>query len=339
MAARHLAGAQHPPQGEYDADIIILALDRAEETQAAIASALAQRGLSRHVTVVDQGSSPAALDRIAAQVTHSPDATLLTLGSNRGVPAGRNAASAFGRGRVIIGLDNDAEFANPDTAARAVRSLDQTPDLAAIGFRILRHDTSTEDLSSWGYPRPLLTRASESFASVTFVGAGHAVRRAAWEQVGGYDPSLFFCWEEYEFCLRALAAGWRVRYQGDIVVTHKVSPERRVSWSRERWFYFVRNRIRIELRWGATWPALTPRMAGYLLKGARNSRTLTTIAALAAAQRAEWGTPRLHLSRPVRDYIAANDGAWRGNLIARLWYDVLRDRPGSTCIRQEAGTR
>jgi hypothetical protein len=34
---------------------------------------------------------------------------------------------------------------------------------------------------------------------VTFVGAGHAIQRVAWEQASGYDDSLFFCWEEYDF--------------------------------------------------------------------------------------------------------------------------------------------
>ena len=53
MQARHLAGAPSPPSGDYDADIIILALDRPEETRAAIVSAVMQRGISRHITVVD----------------------------------------------------------------------------------------------------------------------------------------------------------------------------------------------------------------------------------------------------------------------------------------------
>ena len=58
MTARHIAGAMGPPRGEYDADVVILALDRAEETVAAIRSALAQTGVSHHVLVVDQGSRP-----------------------------------------------------------------------------------------------------------------------------------------------------------------------------------------------------------------------------------------------------------------------------------------
>src|SRR5579864_6941084 len=44
---RHVAGAEAPPWAVYDADVVILALERAEETVAAINSALGQVGVSR----------------------------------------------------------------------------------------------------------------------------------------------------------------------------------------------------------------------------------------------------------------------------------------------------
>ena len=107
-----------------------------------------------------------------------------------------------------------------------------------------------------GATRPACWPApEESFDAVTFVGAGHAIRRAAWDDAGGYDAQLFFCWEEFDFCLRAIARGWRIRYRGDIVIRHKVSGERRVAWSGDRWFYYVRNRLYIERKLGRTWPA------------------------------------------------------------------------------------
>ena len=119
-----------------------------------------------------------------------------------------------------------------------------------------------------GAIQPVCCRARvNSFDAVTFVGAGHAIRRAAWDS---YDEALFFCWEEFDFCLRAIERGWRIRYRGDIAVRHKVCPDRRVTWSGTRWFHFVRNRLYIEHKWGAGWFELLPRMAYYLIRGARN---------------------------------------------------------------------
>src|SRR3982074_543717 len=98
---RHVSGADQPRWGEYEADMVILAFDRAEETVAAIRSALSQTGVSRHVTVVDQGSQPKALALIAETVRGRNDATLIGLDYNHGVPGGRNIGTNFGHGRVI----------------------------------------------------------------------------------------------------------------------------------------------------------------------------------------------------------------------------------------------
>lgn len=253
------------------------------------------------------------------------DVTLTSAGGNLGVAAGRNLAASLGHGRVLVALDNDAEFADATTLARAVAALDAAPDLAAIGFRIVLHAGGADDLSSWGYPAALLARAGATFDATTFVGAGHAIRRAAWDAAGGYDPALFFCWEELDFSLRAVAAGWRVMYRGDLVVRHKVSAERRVTWSGERWFYFVRNRIYIGRKWQASWVALLPRIAAYAAKGLRNGMLWQTLRAVAAAGRMSIAPRRMPTA--MRSYLVRNDIMHRGGWRIRLRKEVLAHLP------------
>jgi GT2 family glycosyltransferase len=327
MSMRHLAGAAGAPDGSYDADVVILSLDRPEETEAAIRSALAQVGVSRHVFIVDQGSRPETLARLINVIAPRKDATLVALGCNRGVAGGRNRGTRLGHGRIIVGLDNDAEFADARTLARAVAALDSDPAIAAIGCRIVLHATGADDLSSWGYPIELLEHAGEVFDAATFVGAGHAIRRAAWDACGGYDEALFFCWEEFDFCLRAIALGWRVRYRGDIAVRHKVSPEQRCAWSGTRWFYFVRNRLYIARKWGHSWPSLAPRIVGYLLKGAHNAALGQTLHALRAAVSLSAGVEQRRLSAGARAYLRAADAVHRGSLLLRLRHEVLAILP------------
>jgi GT2 family glycosyltransferase len=322
VVIRRLAGASEPRPGSYDADVVILSLDRPRETLEAIASVFAQQGALSHLWVVDQGSRPDALRAVAQAVDRRPDATLATADANLGVAGGRNAGSALGRGRVIACLDNDAEFSGAHVLAAAAAALDADASLAAIGLRILVHATGRDDLSSWGYPQGLLARAAESFDAATFVGAGHAVRRAAWDAAGGYDEALFFTWEEYDFCLRAIDLGWRVRYRGDLAVRHKVCSDRRVDWSRARWFQFVRNRLYIERKWGARLPALAVRAAAYMAKGARNGLPLQTACAVAAAARMRVG-PAATMSAAGRAYLASCDAAHRGGLAVRLRREVL----------------
>jgi hypothetical protein len=60
------------PNGHTDADILILALDRIDETLAAIQSVSSQTGVSNHLFVLDQGSEPAGLRRLAEAVRACP---------------------------------------------------------------------------------------------------------------------------------------------------------------------------------------------------------------------------------------------------------------------------
>ena len=316
-----------PPGIAYDADIIILAMDRVDETLEAIASALAQGGITRHVLVFDQGSTDESLDRLRAAVDGRADVGLVRAERNWGVAGGRNRVTALGHGRVIVALDNDAEFGDDRTVARAVARLDAERDLAAVGFRIVIHSSGADDLSSWGYAPALLPRSAGSFETVTFVGAGHAISRRAWDACGGYDEKLFFCWEEFDFCLNAISEGWRMQYAGDLVVRHKVSPDRRFNWSGTRWFYYVRNRLYIGRKWGS-WPALTPRAAGYLLKGVRNGLWSQTLKALPAAWRLARSSGHSTMSSVGAAYIARNDAAHRGTLRSRLKREVFAALPG-----------
>jgi GT2 family glycosyltransferase len=321
MTARLVAGSAIPLDDHYDADIIILALNRTDETIAAISSACQQTSVSAHVLVLDQGSAPATLERLVDATRDHGNVTVWAAEENLGVAGGRNVVSELGRGRVIVALDNDAEFAASDTVARMVAALDAEPRLAAIGCRIVTHSRGADDLLSWGYPAELLPCAGESFDTVTYVGAGHALRRVAWEQAGGYDSRLFFCWEEFDFCLRAIALGWRIRYRGDIVIRHKISAEQRVGWGGARWFY--RNRLYIERKLGRGWLGLMPRVVFYLLKGSRNGLPMQTLRAIRAAMEM---APQAKLRAMPPDsvsYLTRNDHAHRGSLLRRLMREAL----------------
>lgn len=183
---RRTAGSP-PPLDGYDADIVILSLNRPEDTVEAIISALTQRGGTFHVSVLDQGSSTEMLRQLRRQFSHFPHFTLYEARVNLGVPGGRTAAALQGHGQFIVSLDNDAIFAGPWVVAKALRLFRQSPDLAAIGFNILAADGVHPDMTSWGYPKAMLPRFRDSFDTTTFVGAGHAIRRSAWTAAGGYD--------------------------------------------------------------------------------------------------------------------------------------------------------
>jgi GT2 family glycosyltransferase len=323
--ARLVAG-QSPTPDPYDVDIIILALDRLAETMKAIHSALAQRGVSLHVIVLDQGSSPDTTEALIKAYGRKKNIAIYRSSTNLGVASGRNVASEFGHGRIIVALDNDAIFQGEWVAAGACRAFRRRPELGALGFNILAADGEHPDLGSWGYPAPLLSRFRDRFDTTTFVGAGHAIRRVTWQAVGGYDSTFFFTWEEYDFCLSAIALKWRVGYDGALAVVHQVSPTARVSWDDARLTYFVRNRLMISRKWGATRLQLLPRMAAYVVRGAISRRLTATIAGLRAAWLAE-PPPRRRMSAEMREYLHLNETRHRGSWFRQLLHEITRRRP------------
>ena len=321
--APKLVAGSRPPACGYDADVIILTRDRLPETLAAVDSALRQRNMSFHVSVLDQGSAAPARRAYAAAFGAYPNVGYYVSEANLGVAQGRNFLSALGSGKVIVALDNDAVFADDLVAARALARFEQSPDLGIIGFRIAARDGILLDDFSWGYPQSLKLCAHGSFTTTTFVGAGHAIRRRAWIAAGGYDAMLFFTWEEYDFALRAIALGWQVRYEGALAVIHKVSPQARVAWQDERMRLFVRNRLIVARKWDVSWIALLPRICGYILRAARSNALGPALRGLAGAVAMDRLLLKRKMTPKMREYLKRNETRFRESLLRSAYRHAL----------------
>lgn len=319
-----------------EVDIIILSLDRAEDTIAAIDSALSQRGLRQKIWIVDQGSHPDAIERLQRHVANKPGIHLEVAGRNLGVPGGRNLASRLGCAPYIVALDNDAIFRGDDELAKAVGRLEEDASLAAVGFRVLNFYSREDDELSWGYPKSLKSRSDREFLATRFVGTGHALRRSAFEAVGCYDDSLFFYWEEMDICYRLINRGYRILYAPEVVILHKVSPEHRVNWASGRFYYLVRNRLYIEYKYGTPVPRILALAAGYVLKGIYNGvgaqaqrGAREAINMCRRYRRTHDGRADSRLSADAHRYIFDNDLRHRGSLWRRLYLELFARLPGS----------
>ncbi|WP_234496806.1 glycosyltransferase family 2 protein [Vibrio maritimus] len=233
---------------QYSADIIILSWDRLEDTIAAIESSLEQKGVALSVIVVDQGSKPETIRTLRSYCNEHPQITLVCNQENKGVPGGRNQASALGSSEFIVSLDNDAEFADEFQVAKACELMAEREDLGALAFRILRHGSNDDDVTSWSYHQSLDEWSTQSFYTDRFVGAGHLIRRVAFDSIGGYDATLFFLHEEVDLSKRLINANFKILYTPEVVIGHKVSKEHRVAWTAGRWVFDVRNRTYLHMK-------------------------------------------------------------------------------------------
>jgi len=305
-------------------DVIILSWDRAAETIAAIDSAAAQTGVEKRIWIVDQGSKPENLAELRRAVDGRPEIHLRELGRNVGVAEGRNIASALGAAPYIVALDNDAVFKDKVTLAEIARRMDREPRLGAVAFRILNFFTGRDDAMCWDYPGVPRAMAEREFMTTRFIGAGHAIRRNAFEAAGGYDAALFFAGEERDLSYRILNLGYGVRYCPDFAVLHKVDPTARVNWKSGRYYFSVRNVLYSDFKFGESYGRLARGAAALTLKGLRNGCAGQALRGIKDAALMSWrfarrGRPAVYrLNGEVRGYIRTCEHRDETPFMARL---------------------
>jgi GT2 family glycosyltransferase len=304
-------------------DIIILDWNRPDDTIAAVASALEQIGVDRKIWVVDQGSSSDNRAKLRAFCHGRGDVFVLWLDRNIGVAAGRNLATWLGDAPLVVALDNDAVFSDSECVARAVARLEAEPTLGAVAFRVLDRDTGQEQY--WDYPELYRIAQLESFEVTRFLGGGHALRRAVFEQLGGYDESLFFAGEERDLSWRMIRAGYRLRWYRDLAILHRSNANAKLSWSDRRYFYSVRNTLYINHKFGAGLLGFVRGAVSFFIRGLSNrlgaAALLAVFAALWMSVCFDWNhrDQRLYrLTAADRRYIRRLDSPLRESPLAKL---------------------
>jgi len=203
------------------------------------------------VLVVDNGSRhPLAVP---------PGVRCVRSEENRGYAGGANLGirDALARRAEVVLLLNDDVRVHPGAACSALRVLDRDPRVAAVGAKVLAREDPQRLWLAWGrvtYRQSLvaLCGAGEldgpAYAEERDVewiaGCAMWLRARALAAVGLFDEEFFAYHEEVEWCARARAAGWRVVYCPDAVVTHGGRGTSKAAASvRVRKYFTARNMV------------------------------------------------------------------------------------------------
>lgn len=208
------------------ATVILTTGSRSSELTASIASVTAGIGCS--VLVVWNNGA-----ELPHQFQTQSNVTVVSPGLNLGIPGGRSFGTQQLTNEVIVFLDDDAELLTADVDALLSQHFGDNPNCAVLGFSIV-DETGTQ--SRRHNPR-VGTRGAERAGPVgTFLGGACAVRRSAFNEVGGYDESFFYSMEEQDLSWRLWDAGWEVHYRPDIVVKHpRTEPSRHENALMRTW--------------------------------------------------------------------------------------------------------
>lgn len=315
--------SRSPISVERAVDVVVLSWNRLEETLECLDSITTQKGVEIRAWLVDQGSSPSCLEALRHRCQQS-GVCLLEPGHNLGVPGGRNLGMRAGQAPVIVCIDNDAVFTHDQVLATAWEILCQEDQLAALAFAISNGQGTGPDTANWGFPCPVEKFFHLSFPTARFCGAGHAIRREAFERTRGYDEKLFFFGEELDLAYQLVNQGYALRYEPTLGVNHRCSPEGRLAWSNGRFRYNVRNMLYLNYKYFRSPFQFLYYAAGYLVKGGFNGQLPTAVRGivegLALLPHCKEVEP---LGAEAREYIQKHEFAPRGSFWRRFQHEVL----------------
>jgi len=143
-----------------------------------------------------------------------PQARLFVNAVGRGSIASRDRMIREARGDVVMSLDDDSYPEQPDALARIAPLFIERPRAAVIHFP--QHSDEyplSLHQTDFGPARP-----TRSFSS-----AGAAIRRSAYLELPGYQPAFFHAYEEPDYVLQCVAAGWDVIFDPAVTVRHHYS--------------------------------------------------------------------------------------------------------------------
>ena len=234
--------------------IVILNWNGYTDTIECVASVLRMAYQNFDIVVVDNGSTDESVANIRA---HFPQLRILETGRNLGYAGGNNVgidwALRHGADYVMV-LNNDTtvdanclthliEMANVSQAGLlgpATYFHENQNMLWAIGAQMALEPRLTykilgerDGLAAW--PKPLILDA--------LVGSCMLIQRDVLEKIGSFSKEFFLCWEEFDLCARANAAGFKCVYVPNAAIWHKVGSTLGTAKSPLRIYFNVRNRL------------------------------------------------------------------------------------------------
>jgi len=155
---------------------------------------------------------------VAAVKAELPEARLFVNQIGLGSVASRDRMMRAARGDLVLALDDDSYPEQLDCIGRIVPTFEQRSNLAVLHFP-QRTDEYPETLAQTNFGPEQLTR--------TFPNSGAVLRRSTYLRLAGFESRFFHAYEEPDYALQCVAAGFDVLFSPVITIRHHYSGERR----------------------------------------------------------------------------------------------------------------
>lgn len=215
------------PTGNAKVSIIIPTKDKADLLRACIDSILTKSTYPHYeIIVVDTGSTEAETLAYFAQLRQDPRVKIITYSGRFNFGKANNWGARHAAGDLLLFLNNDTEVLEPAWLEEMV-GWAMRPETGVVGAKLLRPDGTIQHagliMGMLGHGSHVFEGGHEHeygiFGSPEWVrnyqavtGACMMVRRAIFEEVGGFDEVYEIGYSDIELCLRINRAGYRTVY-------------------------------------------------------------------------------------------------------------------------------
>jgi len=196
-----------------DVSVIIPVRNGASYLRDSLQALARSRGVTWEAVVVSDASTDES-----SEIAEELGCRVIRLPVRRGAAHARNVGAAASSAPILVFIDADVRV-RPDTIAGLYDELQRDSSLAAVFGSYDAEPTHPGLLSQY---RNLLHhhvhQGGRAEAATFWTGCG-AIRREAFERIGGFDTS-FHAMEDIDLGVRLRAQGYRIRLAHQIQVTH-----------------------------------------------------------------------------------------------------------------------
>ena len=132
----------------------------------------------------------------------------------RGSVASRDRMIREARGELVLALDDDSYPEQLDCIARFVPLFEQRSNLAVLHFP-QRTDEYPDTVAQMDFGHEKLTRS--------FANSGAVLHRSTYLELAGFEPRFYHMYEEPDYGLQCLAAGYDVVFSPIVTIRHHYS--------------------------------------------------------------------------------------------------------------------
>jgi glycosyltransferase involved in cell wall biosynthesis/Flp pilus assembly protein TadD len=192
-----------PPREEAPlVSVIIPCYAQAQYLREAMESVLAQTYTRWEMIVVNDGSPDNASDVARSFMAEHPECAVRLLErANHGVSNARNAGALAAEGDFLLPLDADDRIA-PAFMATCLAALRSAPGAGFAYTHIRRFGLVNEVFVLPQFDAHTVVHEDNTIAICALI------RRAMWEQVGGYNESMLQGYEDWDFWVGCIEKGW-----------------------------------------------------------------------------------------------------------------------------------